>query len=517
MNPDEMQAVPVYEQLTKIVHNAARQGKTDLLTRDNLDALARHLSQGQFESYDQVIDAQNRRNRLISQQEMEQAADPGALATFAGKGFESATFGLGPKMLGMVSPELQQSFGEGLQRGGDLHPGAELGGDITGILAGGFGLGRAAGSIPGLRALPNSMSAGIQGAAAGATGGYASGLGMQPGQEWNFQKPLLPAALGGALGFGMGAGAEKLLSSVNAAADRAHELIRRSAPVGTGIGAGTGFWSGVRELEKLNSRFNGILRRPLALLTRRLEQSLQQTARVSPTMADDATTTLTRMERTVDAAYQKLARDPVRGYPILEKVDLSQNPQAAAIAREQGFTGQVTARWLENLRQELRNEVRTLKLQKESGMEKVRNATLQSRGEKLSQIEKVLDDVPGYSELRARVAPYLNYLQQIRKLRSRIERSRLRPTPLVGGGGGLAAKDAVKAAVGLDRGMAQERTARSLGQALLQHDNPLAMMSGLSDDPLFGFLRSPEAVAGATGTAAGSSLWRRLQSPYDEE
>ena len=508
--------LPIYQRVTDLIHKAARQGRTDLLDKDTLNEVVQDISGGAFKTYAALLDAQNRRNRLISQQEKEAVADPGALATFAGKGFKEGTFGLGPKLLNLMSPNLGGAFESGLETGGAAHPAAELGGDIFGSLVSGYGAGRAVGSALPLPGLPNTARAGIQGGAAAGLTGLASGLGSQPGTEFDVGKALPQAGISALLGFGFGAGTEKLMSIYNAASDRIHDLVSKSAPSQIGAQAGVRFSEGIRELERISNKFSGVLKRPVALLTNRFKSALQNVSRRSPTAAEDALTALNKLEQTVDAAYKRIANNPKTGYPRLDKIDLAANPVAKEIAREQGYSGPLTARWLEDTKQQLRSRLRTLKIQKEQGLEKVNNRELTRLGKTVDRINGVLDEVPGYQELRAQVAPYLQYLQEIRKMRTAVARARPRASPLIEKGSIFGApKDAVKGMAGLDASRAQERTARSMLEGLMK-GTPAEMIEAVNP-PLGGFLHTPEAVAGGVAGSGAGLLYRRFGKREDEE
>ena len=514
-DPKVPELLPLYDYITKTIHAAVAAGDLGLLQKRNIDSLVHEMSKGTIPTYSALLQAQKTHASAISQKEMSEAGDPGAMATAAGRGLTGMTFGLAPKIMGAFSPEMRQTFEEGMGRGSEEHPmagflGEEGGGLASGILGGSL-IGKA---LP-FQAMKPGLRAAAQGGIFGAGIGEAQGIAAQPGQEFDPVAALPGAGLGLLTGAVAGATGEKLLSRYNATPDVLHEAVQASSAVRPGVlSAGVGFKEGMKELERSSKLLAGqssTLQRPMAMLTRKFRILTLQQARKSPAAADDAIATLQGAKDMVKQEYASIAQHPTTGYDaILNKVDIAQDPRVIAIAQETGQPIGQGARWLEDLKQQVRGDVRVLQRQKETGAEKVKNVVLKNKGELLGRLDDVLNDVPGYATLNATVSPYLKYMRDADAMLVQLGRARARGMSMAGGSLHEALPEAIMSGLGLSKTLGTERTARGVVGALTRAKDPHSLLQMGELSPPFSM--TEPRIAGASAGLL-SPLIRHLMTP----
>ena len=369
---------------------------------------------------------------------------------------------------------------------------------------------------PAVAHLTPSLRGMLMGGTAAAGVGEAAGIADQPGREVSPIKALPQALASGLLGAFGGGAAELGIKKLNPSAAEIHDFVRKSAPSGEGVFAGTGFKEGMDALEKAGEKFAGVapeLQRPIGMLTRLGRNTLVQKSRLSPSAAQDNLSALGSMIDNVNKAKDVIANHPETGYDALFKAhdaEIAQNPEALAIARSQGKTD-VSGRWLEDTKQQLQNKVGSMALAKRRG-ESVNNVQLRQSGALLDRTTNVLKTIPGYEELTSSLSPYMQYLGELRKMSTKVERTMSRQMGTASSGStnpAEMAKEAVQEQAGMTKTMQRERAARTVSRGLLSSKTPEDLVEKTEFSAPFA---SPEAKAGGALAGLADPIWRRVKS-----
>jgi len=510
----------LWKSATKLIHS----GK---FSKADVGAWLASKTNGDVPTFDALVQNRQQMQRAQAAQEQAQAGDPGALATGAGSALNGMSMGLLPKALGAVSPEARETFESGLKAGAKEHPWIAGLSDVAGSMASGgmVGGGIARGLGPMIR---SPLARGLAvGAATGAVGGEAAGISDQPGQEVNPVKALPQAAAGTALGGILGGAGAKFIEALNPSEQTAFDLVRRSAPGKPGILAGKTWQAGFDQLQKVSDQYKDlgdpVLARPVGMLNRTMRQQLIKTGMNSQEAASEVIDKSKALLKAVTARSTEIGNDPETGYhAVLAKSNaaIMADPETQAIARTQGKQT-MTGPELHDFKKQLSQSVRSMQKKYDMGDE-VNTADMKSKGALLDRVQTVLQQQPGYAELNAKIAPYLQYARDLRQTGSVISKRMARGTQIgtsknVETGPIKMVSDAVKGVLGVNPMMQKERAGTTLGHALMESSGPREFVEQTETTPAW---TQPSGRLAGVGTGAAAPIYRKIRgllSKKDEE
>jgi hypothetical protein len=460
------------------------------ISRTQLDGYVRAASKGQINSFAELAHVRAQHQQTLGQNQVAQAGIPSPAATFAEGLANGAGLGIPEMIARHAGPSLPgaETMRDFMASGAENNPMA----DLTGNMAGGAIPAAIGGAIatpaleglaaitPGLRALPGLARTAIAGGVAQApvAGIQAATRGGSPGEIGTSM------ALATALGIPASAAAGWAATKMNPAEHFAGRAVQEATPGVPNFAAGkaalltgetTPYRIGRPEAELTSTPMSeaDIAKLPEVLRPMNFERSpsVRSLAAKRPTKSPEAATQLERaitqrIAKVIDAK-KAIMEHPETGYNALLEGKIVENPDAiSAFQQTTGASEPPTARQLFDLQKSLDKRVDAAWKAKARGGEFNFDKT-EAQSETADLFRQTLrDEVDGFGDLQAEVAPYLNRQSELRgQLRSIIGRT-IKPLGQTAEDPAGDLLEAIKEAHGAGKGQISEAAARRLVPAL---------------------------------------------------
>ncbi len=495
------------------------------ITRADLDAYVHDETKGAITSFAQLAQARAQQERVRSAQEQQDIATPDALGTGIVSAGDAMSFGLVNRLQKAMGDTGTEDY---LNAGAEAHPWAQFAGETVGgippaLLAGEVMAGPAGsmlGKIPGFSRLPGLFRTGLKGAAvAGGVGGLASYAHskdlLHPDPLAILQDVGTNAAIGGPLAIMGGWRGMKLDPAEHLAGKAVQEatpgttpsLMRGTQAIREGTVTPTTAAPVLSDaaaaqlpevLRPLNYEKSPSLR---VLGAKKITESAEAAAQAEKALRDRALA--------VTKAKQVISNDLATGYDVILEGAPIQNPAASEIFARYGVEKPVTGRNVFDLQQRLSRQADHMFKVKEGGnaiVDLEKADALSSDADALRQM--LGDEVPGFNDLQAKVAPYIQRQGQLRTALKQVIGRAIKPrgkAPQVPKGG---MHEAIQESVGLAKEEITEKAARKLVNPLFRSTSTNDLLHFITHEkgtiPYTLAMRSASGAAGAVAGAAQS-------------
>lgn len=504
------------------------------ITRADLDAFVHDETKGKITSFAQLAQERVRANNVASTQEQQKIAEPSALGTGAVAAGDAMSFGLVNRMMkagigpGGFPTQPDTDTQNYMDAGAEAHPMADFVGSTAGgippaILAGeamAGPAGSALAKIPGFSALPSLARTAVQG---GAVAGGVSGLSSYAHSE-DLLHPnplaiLKDAGMGAAIGAPLSAmGAWKGLK-IDPSEHMLGKAVQEATPAET-----PSLMKGIKAIREggvtpttaspvLSDAEIAKLPEVLRPIGFERSPSLRVLGAKAVTKSAEAAAQAEKAIRdriaAVGDAKNAIYSDTKTGYDAILEGTPIQNPAAAEIFAKYSFDKPVTARSVFDLEQRLARQSDHMFKVKETGNAIVKIDEAEALSTDADALRTMLgDEVTGFNDLQAKVAPYIQRQGQLRTALRQVVGRAIKPrgnAPAIPKGG---MHEAIEESVGLSKEEITEKAARKLVNPLFRSTNTDELVNFITNKGTIPHTLARRSASAGAGAATGAAQSR---------